>query len=529
MLKNKNLKTIILIAFPLILAAYMLLRYVNLPYVGPNATDQNKLSMIARNYNYFGLFETKFQPIILPYKTLPDKPQLYFNHGVLMEIVTSFFMKTFGYDFWVGRIPYIIAAFLILPVLFFIGKEGKNKQFGILSLIVAVLIPATSVFGRTAHYQGSFSVLFTVATGYFALMFVQTKNKKFLSLAIISGILGVLTDWPITYFSLFLLPLFLKNRLKKEGVILSAFIIGAGILLLSYINNFIPIFGGLTQAITNRSLGPQLTSVDFWQIKWIGVIFLRLLIYFNPIFILFSGIYTFRFLKRLKEKKLNNPDLLTFALLAVGFTYIIIFPEGSFSHPNWMYGLVPGITLATAGGIFPFIKKRLFWIALILILSIIYVLIIENWKTNQNLANLYRYNLAKGISKYLAPYETVAVNRINQGNIIDFDLFNYAFLVNAKQFPAFTTDFKGINHYVFSCICDLSNNQVNFLANRYNFIEYYSPPGTAFIFFLDQRQEKNFPLKEATAEKKVYVQGPKENFPKKLYRLIITYLNLPQL
>lgn len=526
MLKNKNLKTIALIALPLILAAYMLLRYVNLPYVGPNATDQNKLSMIARNYNYFGFLKTKFQPIIYPYKTLPQKPQVYFNHGVFMEVIASFFMKAFGYDFWVGRIPYIIAAFLILPTIFFIGKIGKNKSFGILSLIVAVLIPATSVFGKAIHYQGSFSVLFITLLGLFALKFVQSKKRGFFYLAIISGVLGVLTDWPITYFSIFLLPLFFKNKLKKEGIILSLIVILTGILLLSYINQFVHVFGGITLAIENRSLGPQLTSAPFWPIDWIITIFLRLLIYFNPIFVLFSTFYAFNFLKRLKEKKLSNIDLLTFSFIACGIVYILIFPEGSFSHPNWVYGLVPGIALSTTGGLFPLIKKRLLWLTLIIALSTVFVLYVENWKTQQNLANLYRYNLLKSVSKYLGPYETVA---INQGNIIDFDLFNYAFLLNPKQYPAFTTDFKGINRYVFSCICDLSNNQVNFLANRYNFIEYYSPPGTVFIFFLDQRQEKKFPLIESVAEKKVYVLGPKENLAKKVYRLIITYLHLPQL
>lgn len=524
---RKNWKQIFLLVFFLGLAAFMLFRYVNLPYVGPNATDQNKLSMIARNYNYFGFLNTKFQPIILPYKTLPENPQLYFNHGVLMEVITSVFMKAFGYDFWVGRIPYIIAAFLVIVVLFLIGREVKNKNFAILVLIISVLIPATSVFGRMIQYQGSFSVFFITLTALFTLKYLQGKKRNFFYLALICGVLGVLTDWPITYFSIFLLPLFIKNKKGRDGIILSTVIIAIGILQLLYINNFIPLASGLVTAITNRSLGTELTTLAFWPINWVIVIFVRLLIYFNPILILFSSIFAFSFFKRYKAKKLDNLDLLTFAFFAYGITYVIMFPEGSFGHPHWIYGLVPAVALAASTGLFSLVKKKFILLALIIILSIIYVLVIENWKTNQNLANLYRYDLAKSISKHFIPYDTIYVNG---DTFIDYDLYNYAFLQIAKGVPVT----ENINpnkarYYVYSCICDLSNNQVNLMANKFKFEEYSSPPARVFIFFLNEKQDKKIPLIKSVEEQKTEVEGPPENLPKKIYRLIVTYFHVPQL
>jgi hypothetical protein len=172
-------------------------------------------------------------------------------------------------------------------------------------------------------------------------------------------------------------------------------------------------------------------------------------------------------------------------------------------------------------------KKSLIWLFIIILLSIFYVLIIENWKTQQNITNIYRYNLAKSVSKYFIPYDNIYVNGDTQ---IDYDLYNYVFLQNPKG-VAVTNNMntKGIKFYVYSCICDLSNNQVNFLANKYKFEEHFSPPGRVFIFFLDKPQDKKIPMKKNIEEQKTSVAATAENLPKKIYRLIITYLHIPQL
>jgi hypothetical protein len=523
---------ILAITLPLILALFLMLRYVNLPYVGPNATDANKLSLISRNYNYWGLLNTKFTPIIDVSVNIAKHPTLYFNHGVLMLVLQSFFFRVFGYDFWVGRISYILGAFLCLPLLFLIGKEIRDKTFGIIALIVGSLIPATVVFGRIPHYQGSWTVFFIILVGYLCLKYVKSKNKMFFYAALISAVLGTLCDWPMTYFTLFLLPLFCKNRKTKQGIILILSSTITASLLLFYINLFEPLIRNLLPAIANRSLGNLLTSLSFWPIRWVSVLLIRFVLYFNPFFALFSAVYIFYFIKKLKNKKLKDFDLLIFSFFAYSMTYIVLYPEGSFGHPFWMYGFVPFVALAASEIIQKNLLNSKFLLVAIIIFSIVFTLRIEDWKTQQNVSQSYRYNLAKSVSSNFVRYDTLDVN---PDSYINSDLFMYAFYQNARPVPLplkSTKDLKNANYYVYSCIgCSLNNPEVNSLAQNFKYKTYDSSPGRVYIFFLKQKQDQMIPLPivAATPKAPLVKVVVKESFLRKAYTFLIGFLSAPQI
>ena len=113
------MKTKILVALtiilPLIFALFLMLRYVNLPYAGPNATDANKLSLISRNYNYWGFLNTKFTPIIDVSVSIAKHPTLYFNHGVLMQV---FSLRSLDMIFGSGGFLIYSARFFVSPYFF---------------------------------------------------------------------------------------------------------------------------------------------------------------------------------------------------------------------------------------------------------------------------------------------------------------------------------------------------------------------------------------------------------------------------
>src|ERR1035437_4275610 len=119
---QKKLITITFILLPLLFALFLITRQINLPYIGPNATDPNTLSLAARNYNNWGFLATKFEIIKSLSKNIPAKPDIYLHHPILMVVMESFFFKLFGYGFWVGRASIILPAFLILAIIFLIGK-----------------------------------------------------------------------------------------------------------------------------------------------------------------------------------------------------------------------------------------------------------------------------------------------------------------------------------------------------------------------------------------------------------------------
>ncbi len=526
---QKKFKEYIFIILPLLFALFLLTRYLNLPPVGPNATDYNVLSLAARNFNNFGYLNLKFAPDLTLSKQLPKNPDFYLHHPSLPVIIESIFFKILGNDFWVGRISKIIPAFLILPVLFFIGKNLKNKRFGMMTLLISSLIPAAIVLGIVTFNQ-PWSLLFIVLTAYFSLKAIRTGDRKYFYLSVISVILGTLSDWQMTYFTPFLLPLFLKNKKGRLGFTLIATSTLTALLFLIYSYFILGSFSNLVAAILNRSTGALLLTLPLWQIRWMLVLLVRFIVYFNPLFLIISAVYIFKFLGKVLHRKLEDIDLLIFAFFACGATNIMLFPEGSFGHPFWIYFLVPFIALSSTTLVLGKIINSKLVFAAMIVFSIIFAVWIENWKTEQNVSNLFRYNLAKSASKYFIPYDTLY---LNPGNYIDQDLLQYVFYQNAKiEIPNNIQSFKNGNFYLFSCIqCNLNNFDVNFLANRYKYKTFDSPPGRAYLFFLKQKQDQIIPpplLSKAVMVPNEIVPRP-ESLPRKIYNLLIDLLRAPQI
>jgi hypothetical protein len=526
-MKSSYLKLLFIVSC-LLFATYLFTRYINLPFVGPNATDQNIFSLVARNYNNWGLLNVKFAAIVYLYKDIPASPLIYFHHPIFMTVFMSFLYKILGYGFWVGRLSAIIPAFLGLIMLFLIGKEVKKTNFGILVLAIAVLIPATTVFGRMIHYIGAWTMLFIISTGFFSFKYVKSKNKIYFYLALICVIFGTLSDWAMTYFTPFLLPLMIKNGKKKEGIIL---VLTSTITAICFIFYSYLILGSLENvidAILNRSAG-RLLLLPFWPLLWGAVISIRSIVYLNPIFTILSIIYIYLFIDKLIKKKLKNFDLLIFAFFAVGATHILLFPEGSFGHPFWIYLLMPFIALSSADVIFERLQKSYLFLTIFLVLSIIFVLKIENWKTEQNLSNLFRYNLAKSISPFFKPYDTLAVN---PDNAIDEDLLQYQFYQNIKRVELPTNNFGDANYYVYSCLdCNLNIPGIRFLAQRFKYKEFESAPGKVYIFFLKQKTENSISTTENKPPKIIKTGNLeiKQSYLRKTYDYLLNLLQVPQI
>jgi len=520
---------IFLVIIVLLFSVYLFTRYINIPFVGPNATDQNVFSLVARNYNNWGFLNTKFAAIVTLSKDIPIKPLIYFHHPIFMTVFMSFLYKIFGFGFWVGRFSAIIPAFLGLIMIFLLGKEAKKTNFGILVLTIAVLIPATTVFGRMIHYVGAWTLFFIISAGFFSFKYVKSNRKIFFYLALICVVFGTLSDWAMTYFTPFLFPLMIKNSKKKEGILLVLTSTITAIFFIFYAYFILGSLGNVTDAILNRSVG-KLLSLPFWPLLWSALLWIRFIVYLNPIFTLLSGIYIYYFVRSLIKKKLDNFDLLVFAFFAVGTTHILLFPEGSFGHPFWIYLLTPFVTFAAANVIFEKMRKRYFLLSGILALCVVFVLRIESWKTEQNLSNLFRYSLAKSISPYFVPYDTLA---INPDSVIDEDLLQYQFYQNVKRTELPVSDFKNTNYYVYSCLnCSLETPGVSFLAQKFKYKEFESSPGKVFIFFLKQKNESPKLVAKKDAPEIVEIKNVKidrQSFLRKTYNYLLNLLQAPQI
>jgi hypothetical protein len=167
----------------------------------------------------------------------------------------------------------------------------------------------------------------------------------------------------------------------------------------------------------------------------------------------------------------------------------------------------------------------------IIIFSIVFTLRIEDWKTQQNVSQAYRYDLAKSVSSNFVRYDTLDVN---PDSYINSDLFMYVFYQNVRSVPLplkSTKDLKNANYYVYSCIeCSLNSQDVNSLAQSFKYKTYDSSPGRVYIFFLKQKQDQTIPLpvinKAPKAPAKVVI---KESFLRKAYTFLIGFLSAPQI
>jgi hypothetical protein len=77
-------------------------------------------------------------------------------------------------------------------------------------------------------------------------------------------------------------------------------------------------FTNISDAILNRSVGPLLLSLPFWPVRWLIVILIRFVLYFDPLILLFCGIYIYYFVRKLLKKKLDNFDLMVLLFWPLG-------------------------------------------------------------------------------------------------------------------------------------------------------------------------------------------------------------------
>jgi hypothetical protein len=432
-----------------------------IPFVGYNAWNYNAYSLIAHNYVQFGYFETKLGPILSVSRDLPIHPLYYLNHPQLLEMGISFLFHAFGESFFTSRLLNIIASFVSCVVFFLIALRIQTKRFAFLVLTISVLLPGASLFGKMIG-QESVLLMFVGISIYTFLRYLADKRFAWFIASCVSLILGTLTDWPMTYFAVSFSVFLVSQRKVKEAVtlVLASCITALFFLYYSFLLTGSEAF--LLQGFLNRSLGTLLQQHN-WGLLWIKTLTTRLLFYFNPAFVLFSVGYFFFPVKRLNSQLFY----LIISFLIFGVLHIVLYPEGSFGHPYWMYYLTPFVVFASAATIQELLVKNKAFVYLILILSLCAVILINIWKQREIEGNLFRYHAAQEVSKYIPPYAPIFVNR---SGFIDPDLFSYPFLYNVT----ILNNSDNVNPHkgkwlVYSCIgsCEKSE-QIGYLKEHFS-------------------------------------------------------------
>ena len=502
---------------------------INLPYVGPNATNFNDYSLIAKNYNLFGFWNTKFAEIVSVTKTLPANPQYYLHHPPLLPILEALTFRIFGYGFWVGRLTVILFSLGSIFLIYFISKKLLNKKYALISAFVYAYIPASTIFGKMIG-QEPLVLFFSLSTILFVLRYLSTKSKLDFILIITSLIFGTLSDWPMVYFSLLIsIYLFQKKEIKLSlTIFLTAFVVAA--LFLSYIYHFMSGFSDISSAILIRSLG-QLVGQPFWPLRWMSILLIRMLVYFNPIFVMLGFYYLFtnifKFSKVRKENRLLTVILILFAF---GLIHILLYPEGSFGHPYWIYYLIPFITFSSSFVLYKLLKRNKFVFITIILFVFLFMIPVQYWKYEQIISNVWRYSLAKQVNLNFLTYESI---EINSGSVIDRDLIKYAFSHDVKIINNISEINEGeYKHFLYSCTsnCLISDKIFAYLLDNYKGTRVSNSDGEAYVFELKTKRvtgniEINLSNMPVNADQKSQSGGKIGN----IYRILKDLLNAPQI
>lgn len=512
---------------PISLFSFFIFKGINLPYVGQNAYNFIIYSLIAHNYNTIGYLQTKFASVISIAEKMPDNPEYFIHHPPLLSIIESLFLKVLGEDFWVGRLTVIIFAFGTLILSYYIERLF-TKKLPYLALFVMALLPASTLFGKMIG-QEPLVLFFMMLTVFLSLRYLKSENKKFLYGALGAVILGTLSDWPMTYFSVFLMLLFIKNKKLKIGLLLplasaiTAFIV---VLWIAWIRMG---FWDLMGAVQLRSFA-GLSEIPYWPLLWVGTTALRIIIYFSPVFVLFSLWAVFEIYKRFVKRKFSDRDIVVVIFLIFGLFHLVLYAQASFTHPYLIYYLVPFFTFSSSVVITKLLmKRRCVILFLVTTLSIIYLFTLAESKQKQIESGVWRYELALRASKYLTPYDPIVFNKFYA---IDPDIFMYPLLIphireDEQDLSYLLSKYK---HYVYSCAksCAIYKGDVDKLKKKYAFVRLNSPEAEVYVFFLKKPQVNS---RNPKASEEIYVKTHqvKTDAVTLLYRSIRDQLKAPQL
>lgn len=518
---NKAKLFLILFSF---IFLYFICIDINIPYVGPNATNFNVYSLIAHNFNKFGYMQTKLTPLISASNTYPTNPNYFFHHPTLLSFTESVLFRIFGEGFWVGRLTVILFGLGSLFLIYFIGKTIKDQNFGLMSAFIFSVIPASTIFGKLIG-QEPLVLFFCLLTLFLSLKYLSSRKKIYLSFSLVSIVLGILSDWPSLIFAFCLFPLFYKSKKIKEGLLLIFTSITTLTALLIYVYVLRNGFWDLQNAIFARSVTGLLFTPN-WPIVWIESWIIKAITYFNPIIFALGLIYLYIIYKN--RKHLKNIDITIFCLFLFGGLHEILYLQAVFSHNYLIYYLLPFFVFSSSFVLLKLIenKKYIFAFAIILF-SIIYLFVISDYKNKQVESNVWRYHLAKEISRNLNKYETVA---INNSNVVDTDLLWYPFLINwqvkaGKPLEYYSKTYK---HYIYTCLTDCKGyeKEISGYRKAYTYQQILAPNSETYLFSLNKDQRlsnKTIVIKNGLEDMQ------NKSLVKKYYNYFRNLLNLPRI
>lgn len=434
----------------LILAAALWLWGATYPFVGIYNTNNNYLSLAAKNYLRFGFDNLKFLPTYYAGEQFVAHDPYYLHHPFLVFLIEAFSFMAFGVHNITVHIPQFFFMAGAMAMIYGIARRLWNQKTALWSLALAAVFPMTSFFWKYMQFEQA-SMFLGLLTYYGIIRYIARPKRVYLAWIFFAALASGLADWGVLYLLFPFAVLFFTKFRDRVKLPFAAYLAGTIIslgsfLVLVYIAQ--GGFGELSIAIWARSYTAELISLSYWPIRLAGITLLRMTLYFSP-FALVSGVYIFRLIRDRETWGLPEATLVFFFLY--GFLNLIFLPTATWGHSYFLFYFIP--FFAWSGGLWLMRREKrqaviLLWIVVIAASSIL----VNYLKLAQVRKQLWKYDVAKQINERLSPYETVGVIHF-AGDVFENYFFHPTQPIVYARIADWTNgiSYPGVAHAVFVC------------------------------------------------------------------------------
>lgn len=456
----------------------------NLPFVGIYNTNNNYLSLAARNFLRFGIIELKFLPTYFAGEHFTAASPYYLHHPVLVFWVEALALLAFGFHHFTVHIPQVLFVAGSVWLIYLIARMVWNEKVALWSAGLSAVFPMTTFFWKYMMFEQA-SMFFSLATFYFFLQYIQKRQWRSLFFIFMLTTLSGLSDWGVLYLlvplGIFYFSQYRKHMFKPffsyiKGTIFSLGIFGVAVYFIQHG------FGELGGAIWGRSYTSELTGLSLWPVRLVGISILRLFVYFSP-FAVVSGFYVIRRIQE-QKKKLRMEDFVLISFFIYGLLNLLFLPAATWGHSYFLYYFVP--FFAWAGALWLDRKEKktstiVFWVVVLVVTSIT----VNFFKIQQVKKQLWKYDVAYKVNAVLAPYETIGVINF-PGDVFENYFFHPSQPISFQQVPFWLSgvDFPGVMQAVFVCAGPCTEGELRFakkISAGYQVTVYHIRGNTAWL------------------------------------------------
>jgi 4-amino-4-deoxy-L-arabinose transferase-like glycosyltransferase len=501
---------------------------ITYPFVGIYNTNNNYLSLAAKNYLRFGFWNLKLFPTYFAgAHFMPGNPY-YLHHPILIFWLEALSVFVFGSHNWSIHVPQLVFTAGGMAMIYVIARKLWNQKVALWSLGLAVIFPMTGFFWKYMLFEQA-SLFLNLAVYYFLIRYSNRPNSRDLIAIFFATVLSGFVDWGVLYlllpFALFFFTRFGK-RIKPafiayvSGAVLSLGLFLVGVLLSQ------KGFGELSLAIWGRSFTAELTGLSYWPARLLAISIIRTILYFSP-FAIVSGLYIVKLIKNRESWKLPDITLVFFFLF--GLLNLIFLPTATWGHSYFLYYFIP--FFAWAGGVWLERREKKPWVVFFWVFIIIGTSIAVNYfKIQQVKKQLWKYDVAKEINKKLEPYETIGVVNF-AGDVFENYFFHPSQPIAYTELSSWTKGvvYPGVINAVFVCAgpCTAGELQTVEQLQGCSTVEPYTVDGNTAWFLTRQLPMPGAGTARPTHP--VLVATKKDSIFLRIYRTIRDALNVGQI